>query len=141
MDVRGVMGDDGGEQALVWMSVFEGMNPVGYTEPLVFFASGGGGATNKTMTSVISFISKNHFFFLSIKPWLSNQREPNDIKHNFKSIYFINLLWWDCVKRLTEIKQSKKVFWCLATLFFASIKQNTNILSFFSLSQLFQGGW
>lgn len=50
MDVRGVtVGDDGGEQALEWMSVFEGMNPVDYTKPSVFFTSGGG--PNKTMTS------------------------------------------------------------------------------------------
>lgn len=90
MDVRGVtVGDDGGEQALEWMSVLEGMNPVDYTEPLVFFTSGGGGrgGTNKTMTSVITIISKN-FFFLSIKPRVSNQREQNHIKHHFKSIYF-----------------------------------------------------
>lgn len=63
MDVRGVTaGDDGGEQALEWMSVLEGMNPVDYTKPLVFFRSGG--ETSKTMTSVISFISKNLFFSL-----------------------------------------------------------------------------
>lgn len=48
MDVRGVtVGDDGGEQALEWMSVVEGMNPVDYTEPLVFFRSRGGKQTKQ----------------------------------------------------------------------------------------------
>lgn len=71
MNVRGVtVEDDGDEQALEWMSVLEGMNPVDYTEPLVFFRScgGHGGRTNKTMTSVISFISKKSFFFSPLSP-------------------------------------------------------------------------